>query len=196
MIALVVKPQYTGSYDVWVVRFVAIGPRCDRSAMFATISSSSGGRIPRSISTRGRAITIDWRISMARAIVGNRATSGSYQRSMVRSIDRCILRPIVRAIVASCDRSYEHSWHPVTERTINRGTRRPMVRSIVAIYNRSYDQSCHQTIFNRRLEVLNMTIDLATTDFALAITHDHCDQSYVLSTMCPRFQHFSFAGKS
>ena len=44
---------------------------------FATISNS--GRIPRSISTRGPAITNDWRISMARAIAGNRATSGSDQ---------------------------------------------------------------------------------------------------------------------
>ena len=37
---------------------------------------------PRSISTPGRAITNDWRISMARAIAGNRATSGSDQRPM------------------------------------------------------------------------------------------------------------------
>ena len=74
------KPQSHRIYDFWIVRLVAIGPRCDQSAMFATISSSS--RIPRSISTRGRAFTNDWRISMARAIVGNRATSGSDQRPM------------------------------------------------------------------------------------------------------------------
>ena len=49
------------------------------------------------------------------------------------------------------------------------------------------------TIWNRRFEVLNMTIDIAATDFALAITHDLCDQSYVLSANCPRFQHFSVA---
>ena len=139
------------------------------------------------------------------------------RRPMVRSIESGILRPIVRAIVVSCDRSYEHSWHPVTERTINRGTRRqmvrsmvgcndrsqinrsivrPIVRSIVATYDRSYDQSWQQTIWNRRLEVLNMTIDFATTVFALAITHDLCDQSYVLSTICPRLQHFSVVGRS
>ena len=35
-----------------------------------------------SISTCGRAFTKDWIISMARAIVGNRATSGSDQRPM------------------------------------------------------------------------------------------------------------------
>ena len=46
--------------------------------MFATISS----RDRRSIYTRGRANTNDWRISMARAIEGNRATSGSDQRPM------------------------------------------------------------------------------------------------------------------
>ena len=63
-----------------IVRLVAIGSMCDRSGNVATISSS--GRIPRLISTYGRAITNDWRISMARAIVGNRATSGSDQRPM------------------------------------------------------------------------------------------------------------------
>ena len=72
--------SHTGSYVFWIVGLVAIGPRCDRSAMFATISSSGG--IPRSISTCGRAFKNDWRISMARAILGNRATSGSDQRSM------------------------------------------------------------------------------------------------------------------
>ena len=41
-----------------------------------------------------------------------------------------------------------------------------------------------------------MTYDLAATDFVLAITHDLCDQSYALSTICPRFQHFSVAGRS
>ena len=43
---------------------------------------SSSGRIPRPISKRGRAITNDWRISMAGAIAGHRATSGSDQRPM------------------------------------------------------------------------------------------------------------------
>ena len=103
--------------------------------------------MPRTICTRGRAITNDWRRSMARSVVGNRATSGSYQRPIVtsvialddrsydqswrqatdRTIDRGVRRPLVRSIVASCDRSYEQSWHPVTERTINRGTRRSIV---------------------------------------------------------------------
>ena len=161
---------------------------------------------------------------------------------------------MVRSIVASCDRSYKHlwhpvcdrsyyhSWHPMTERTINRGvqrsiarsivalcdrslrpttdraihhdnrgTKRPIVRSIVASCERSYDQycnylsaiihnwSCHHarsrktylrrlTIWNRRLQVFNMTIDLVASDLPFAITHDLCDQSYVLSTICLRFQ--------
>ena len=45
--------------------------------------------------------------------------------------------------MAAGDRSYDTSWHPVTERTINRGTRRPMVRSIVGGNDRSHDQSSH-----------------------------------------------------
>ena len=149
------------------------------------------------------------------------------RRPMVRSIDRCLLRSIVRAIVAFYDRSYEQSWHPMTDRTSTRGILRPsvlsivapeyrwydqscgatidrminhsivrpIVRSIVATYDQSYDQSWYQAIWNRRLDVLNMTNDLATTDFALAITHDLCDQSYVLSTICLQFQHCSVAGR-
>ena len=108
---------------------------------------------------------------MARAIVGNRATSGNDQRPMYdqlmrpttdRTINRGGRRPMVGSIVASCDRSYEHSWHPVAECTISCGTRRLIVdqslgatikrpinrsimRPIVATYDRSYDQSWHQT---------------------------------------------------
>ena len=63
------------------------------------------------------------------------------RRPMVRSIDHCILRTIVRAIVAYSDRSYEHSWYHVAERTKNRGTRRPMLQSIVGCNDRSHDQS-------------------------------------------------------
>ena len=139
--------------------------------MFDTISSR--GRIRRLISTRGRSITNDTKISMARAIVGNRATSGSDQRPMYdqllrpttdSTINRGGRRPMVGSIVASCDRSYEHSWHPVAEcrPTISCGTRRlivdqslgatikrtinhSIVRPIVATYDRSYDQSWHQT---------------------------------------------------
>ena len=42
-----------------------------------------------------------------------------------------------------------------------------------------------------------MTIDRAATDFALAITHDLCDdQSCVRSTICPRFQNSSVVARS
>ena len=148
--------SHTRSYDFWIVRVVAIGPRCDRSAMFATISSS--GRILRSIFTRGRAITNDWRISMARTIVGNRATSGSDQRPIYdhswrpatdgtinrslhlatdRTSKRGILSPSVRSIVAPEDRWYDKSWGATIDRTINRNIVQPIVRSIVATYDRS-----------------------------------------------------------
>ena len=169
--------------------------------MFAAISRS--GRLPRSICTRGREITNDWRRSMARSTVGNLVTSGSDQR------------PIVRSVIAPDDRSYDQSWGPTIDRMINRCNLRPIVRSIMAPDDRSYDRSqdscdcrsaiidnwwCHHarlvvrsrktylrplSIWNRRLEVLNTTIDLAATEFALAITHDLCDQSCVLFTICP-----------
>ena len=141
-----VTPDRTisGSYD-----WLQLG-RCATDRQCLLRSPAAVGRISRSISTCGRAFTNVWRISVARAIVGNRETSGSDKctinrdgrRPMARSIDRCIMRLIVRAIVASYDRSYEHSWHHVIERTtINRGTRRPMVRSIVWCNDRSHDQS-------------------------------------------------------
>ena len=219
------KPQ---SYRI--VRFIDRTIGCDwakvRPIGNVCYDLSSSRRMPRSISTRGRAITNDWIISMATAIAGNRATSGSDQRLM-----------------------YDQSWRPTKiDRTINRSIVRPIVRPIVATYDRSYDHSWYQTVWNRRLQVLNMTIDLvatdlplaithnlcdqsyvlstiylryqicwsqlrrnlvvspvwlglnmtydlAATDFALAITHDLCDQSYILSTICPRFRHFSVAGR-
>ena len=66
---------------------------------------------------RGRAISNDWRKSMARSVVGNRETSGSDHRPIVRS---------------SCDRLHDQSWHPATDRTINRRVRRRNERPIVA----------------------------------------------------------------
>lgn len=99
---------------------VAIWPRYDQSAMFATISICD--RILRLLlrlvvghrtigGTRGRAITNDWRRSIARSIVGNRATSGGDQR------------PIVRSIVATCDRSHDRSQPIAASREMGRSIR-------------------------------------------------------------------------
>ena len=120
-------------------------PMCDRSAMFATITSSC--RILRSVSGL---VTNDWRTLMAIFILANSATSGSDQ----------LLRPrqIVRSIVTAGNRWYDQSLHPAPERTINHDTRRPIVgfddrshvnycilrptvRSIVALDDKSYNQS-------------------------------------------------------
>ena len=99
----------------------------------------------------------------------------------------------------SCDGAYDQSWHPNTDGTINRGMPRSIERSIVASCDRSFDQSLLPTTDRTIIrgakrfgiadyKVLNMTIDLFATDLSLAITHDLCDQSYVLSTICLRFQ--------
>ena len=110
--------------------------------------------------TRGCAITNDRRILMVRSIVVNRATSGSDQRPMYDQL----LRPIVRAIVASCDRAYDQSWHPTTDGTINCGVQLSIARSIVATYDRSYDQSWHQTTDHPRpmRPVIRSFYDLST----------------------------------
>ena len=64
-----------------------------------------------------------------------------------RTINRDGRRPIVRSIVASCDRTYEQSCilH-VTDRTSTRGVLWPSVRSIVAPDCRSYDSTINRSI--------------------------------------------------
>ena len=96
------------------------------------------------------------------------------------------------------DRSYDQSWHPTIDRTINRGilheksiggaTGRKVARLVARLLVRPL------TIWNSRFQVLNMTVDLVSTDLPLALTHDLCDQSYdlcdqsyVLSTIGPFF---------
>ena len=117
----------------------AIGPRCDRQCLLR--STAARNRIRRSISTRGRAITNDWIISMARAIVGNRATSGSDQQPMSDQL----LRPTTDCTIHRGDQSYPQSWRPATDGTINRCILRPIERAIVAYFDRAYDQSWHPT---------------------------------------------------
>ena len=141
-------------------------------------------------------------------IVGNRTTSGSHKRSIVRSI------------VAPDDLSYDQSWnyatdsvgrrmgsdlnptnistcYSVSEQSIGGTTGRKVARPVARLIVRPL------TVWNSRLQVLNMAIDLVATDLPLAITHDLfdtsyvlCDQPYVLSTIGPRFQHVSIGGRS
>ena len=150
--------------------------------MFATISRS--GRILRSVFFAGGRSSYDRSDAWSRDqhqlekiddkihhIIGNRTTSVSHKRSIVRSI------------VAPGDRSYDQSIGGATGRKVARPVARLIVRPL--------------TIWNSRFQVLNMTIDLVATDLPIAITHDICyqsydlcDQSYVLSSLCPRLQHF------
>ena len=67
--------KISGSYDWLRLGQGATDQQC-------LLRSPAAANIPRSISTRGRAIMNDWRISVVRAIVGNHATSGSDQRPM------------------------------------------------------------------------------------------------------------------
>ena len=84
---------------------------------------------------------------MARAIVGNRATTAG---------DRWY----DQSIAASCDRSYEQSWHPDTDGTTNRGVQRSIPRSIVTSCDRSYDQLLQPTT--------NRSINRRTKRFGIA----------------------------
>ena len=149
--------SHTGSYD-WL-RLCQCAT--DRQWLLYDLQQWSHRR---SIYTRGPDITNDWGISIARAIVGNHATSGSDQRPMYDQSWQPIVRSIVttgdrwydqsphpatdrtsnRGILHVTDRTNTHSWHPVTERTINCGTRRSIVRSIVSGNDRSHDKSYHR----------------------------------------------------
>ena len=110
---------------------------------------------------------------------------------MTRSI---ISKEIVRLVVAINDRSYDHSWPPTTDRTINRGilheqsiggaTDREVARPVARLLVRPL------AIWNSRFQVLSMTIDLVATDLPPAFNNDRCGQSYVISSICPRLQHF------
>ena len=144
--------------------------------MFVTISSS--GRIRRSISTHGPVITNDCRISVARAIVGNRAISGSDQRPMYDQL----LRPTTDRTINRGDRSYEQSRRPVTNGTTNRCILGPIVQAFVAScmwpivlpllasYDRAYDQSWGATI--------DRTINRSIVRPIVATYHRPCDPSW------------------
>ena len=73
------------------------------------------------------------------------------------------------------------TFYSVSEQSIGGTTGHKVARPVAQLIVRPL------TIWNRRLQVLNMTIDLVATDLPLAIIHDLCDQSYVLSTICLRF---------
>ena len=162
--------------------------------MFATISRS-GGRILRSVFFAGGRSSYEWSYTWSRdqqrlekidgkihRIVGNRTTRGSHKRSIVRSI------------VAPDDRSYDQSWNSATD-SVGRRMRRDLNPRNISTFYRASEQSIGGTtgrkvarpvarlivrlltIWNSRLQVLNMTIDLVATDLPLEIIHDHCDQS-------------------
>ena len=67
--------------------------------------------------------------------------------------------------------------YSVGEQSIGGTTGRKVARPVARLIVRPL------TIWNSRLQVLNMTIDLDATDLPFAITHDLCDQSYALSTI-------------
>ena len=173
--------SHTGSYDLLIVRLVAIWRTCDRSKMFATISRS--------------------RIRRWAFLAGGRS---SYDSSYAWSRDQQRLEKIVRIVVAINDRSYDQSWPPAIDRTINHEIMRPIASGVIWGVTRTQEtrnvseQPIGGTtgrkvarpvarliarplmIWNRRFQVLNMTIDLVATNLPLAINHDLCDQSYDL----------------
>ena len=152
--------SHTGSYDVLIARLVAIWRTCDRSAMFATIS--------RSRYFLWWCVIVRFAVRMvapSTTIGEDHRASGSHKRSIVRSI------------VAPDDRSYDQSWnyatdsvgrrmgsdlnprnistfYSVSEQSIGGTTGRKVARPVARLIVRPL------TIWNRTLQVLNMTIEL------------------------------------
>ena len=62
--AVFASHSHTGSYDLLIVRLVAIWRTCDRSAMFATIARS--GRRLRSVFLAGGRSSYDWSYAWSR----------------------------------------------------------------------------------------------------------------------------------
>ena len=180
--------------------------------MFATISRS--GRILRSVFLAGGRSSYDWSYAWSRDqqrlekiggmihhIIGNRTTSGSHKRSIVRSS------------VAPDDRSYDQSWNsatysvgrrmgsdlnPITistfynvsEQSIGGITGRKVARPDARLIVRQL------MIWNRRLQVLNMPSTFLRLICPLRSRTPSATSRTFFFTIGPRFQHFSIAGRS
>ena len=139
-----------------------------------------------------------------------RSIARSIERSIVASttdhtIIRCYLRLIVRSFVVPNDLAsqvtrFEHDHRPCCHWFATWDHPRFVYDSKLfwsqLRRNHIWSASFSILVVSPVWLGLNMTYDLAATVFALAITHDLCDQSYVLSTIWSRFQHFSVAGRS
>ena len=168
-----VEHSHTGSYDFLIVRLVAIWGTCDRSAMFATISRS----LLRSVFVAGGRSWYDWSYAWSRDqqrlekingkirhIVGNRTTSGSHKRSIVRSI------------VAPDDRSYDQSWNSATDSAGRRMGSDLTHRNISTFYNVSEQSICGTTGRNVTRPVARLIVRLLMKDMESQVTsfeHDH-----------------------
>ena len=108
------------------------------------------------------------------------------RRPIVRSIvstghtiNRDGRRPMVRSIAASCDRSYEQSWQPVTERTINRGVQRSIARCTIDL---AIDRCYLRPIVDRSWKSWHQTTDRTSNrSIARPIVRSivaSCDRSY------------------
>ena len=131
----------------------------------------------------------------------DRTTSGSHKRSIVRSIVTPDDRSYAQFLNYATDSVGRHigsdqnprnisTFYRVSEQLIGGTTGRKVARPVARLIVRPL------AIWNSRFHVLNMTIDLVATDLPLAITHDLCDQSYVLSRDLPTIATFSIAGRS
>ena len=146
--------------------------------MIATISRSRG-RILRSVFFAGDRSSYDWSYAWSRDqqrlekidgkihhIAGNRTTSGSHKRSIVRSI------------VAPDDRSFDQSWnyYNVSEQSICGTTGRKVAR----------------IVFNMAIDLVATDLPLAITHDLCDQSYELCDQSY----NWPTIQRMSVAGRS
>ena len=163
--------SHTGSYDFLIVKLVAICRTCDRSAMSATISRS-GGRILRSVFFAGGRSSYDWSYAWSRDQQRLEKIDGKIHFIVGhRTTSGSHKRSIVRSIVAPDDRPYDKSWNSATE---------------IVGHGMGSDLNPRNT----------STFYIVSEQSIGGTTGRLCDQSYVLSTICPRFKKKSVAGRS
>ena len=166
--------------------------------MFATIASSD--RILRSVFLPGGRSSYDWSYAWSRdqhrLVNIVRLVVAKNDRSWPPTIDRMI-NSVGRRMGSDLNPRNISTFYSVSEQPIGGTTGRMVARPVARLIVRPL------TIWNSRFQVLNMTIDLVSTDLPLAITHDLCHQSYDLChqsydrfTSGPSLQHFSIAGRS
>ena len=138
--------------------------------------------------------------------VSGQSIGGATRRKVARPVARLIVRPLRFGIVGFKFWTWPSTLLrlicPLRSPTTFATSRTTSATSRTLFLRFAHDSNICRSQVGRNLVVspvwpsFEYDHNLAASDFALAITHGLCDQSYVLSTTCPRCQHCSVACRS